>query len=336
MPVISIDPSLTRRSDYKYQRRAQMIYDRTIPVESAGSYDYRTGTKTGGTEFFIGATFDDEGLFMGHMNYLDYLCQCYASHNSIVLTPDILWHAVLCEIATVVAANPGLYASLFTTTPDAKQDIVLATSAVEELPLGALIEALTARVPTDTAAFLPSFSTTDGNALFVRYAAFADICSPYYNYSTFLCGFPAIDVRGEPGDFARITASAADLAVRFMEIGDTVLSGYLTDKIVPLVTDIVEAVADDNGAFFKDILTTKRCGSGGEIEVDGWWAKRMYVVNHAGSKPENTPSHVSRVVWNNLDTGRRFSLNGGLFTSTDEDGFAVPQWGFVKNELLVS
>lgn len=333
MPIITLNDSLKPVDSSRYQRKAEYLYAKTVPPESAGKFDWRTQTTADAKEWFLGATFAD-GFFLGHTNYMEYLCQAYAQHHSIVLTPDILWHSILCEIAAVVRAKPDLYATLFTTTPGAKQAIVLPSCGEEELPLRALVEELRNRVPTNTDDFLPSFSTTDEAALFVRYAAFADVCSPYYSYMTLACGYPAIDVRGEPTDYARISTCATQLAINFSEVGDTVLASYLMDKIVPLIADIVEATVDGNAAFFNSILTTQRCGSGGEVQVDGWWPERMYVKTYKNEKPENIPTHIARVEWKNLDSGRAFSLNGGLFTSTNEDGFAVPQWGFVKNERL--
>jgi hypothetical protein len=316
---------------------AERLRKKTIPPEAAPSHVKVDGgwVLTAATEANIAWSFADEGPAMGHVNYLDYLVQCYAAHHNFVLTPDILWHTILCEIAATVASESDLYAPMFTTTPGEKQEITVNGSGDETIPVGELISQLRSRVPANVDAFLPTFSTTDELAVFTRYAAFADICSPYYNYSTMCCGLPAVDLRGDVADYENVIARALALVSEFAKVEDRIIGGYLSDKIIPTVRRIVKIMKgeEDGVAFFKDILTTKRCGSGSDIEVNGWWATSMFVKSYERALPHNTPSHIARVVWTNLETGRKFSINCGLFSSVMEDGFAVPVWGWVKNEI---
>lgn len=327
--IIELNPDLPEVALRHYHTSsAAALYDSTVP-EKVRVAAYREPETC--KEKFASATFgDDRALY--HLNYSDYLCACYQTHQSIVITPDIIWHTILCEIATTVALHPKLYAPLFTTTPDEKQEIAIPSGSPDALPLPELYEALRERVPSDTAPFLPEFTTTTQEALFVRYAAFADICSPYYSYGTFCCGYRAIKVLGEPADYMRIIDHAGKLIALFETIGDVVLVSYLGEKIIPLLNDFIVAVADGDKDFFNHILTTKRCGSGSQYEVFGWWPARMYVKSYSKQMPHNMPTNIARVEWTNFDTGRKFALSGGVMTSKLEDGFMVPQWEFVTNE----
>ena len=56
--------------------------------------------------------------YISHLNYLEYLEICWKWHYGAVISPDILWHIFLCELALVIAANPDTYRSLFTESPD--------------------------------------------------------------------------------------------------------------------------------------------------------------------------------------------------------------------------
>lgn len=336
MPLIDIDPSLTATDDYlrSYARDAKSIHGRTVPPEARARSDWTNRTQVSATETFLAASFGDESFDLGHTNFVEYLCQIYATHGVYVITPDIIWHTILCEIAAEIRSAPKSYARLFTTTPEEKQKIIVVAGAVEELPLGALIDELRARVPTDADWYLPTFSTTDPMALWARFAAFADICSPYYSYGTMLCGYRGVDVRGTLEDYQHILDHVAHLALEFAVGGDTTLSFWLSGRVQPLLNRFVRALQAQDGAFFGAILTTQRCGSGGEIEIDGWWSREMLVKPVNGQKPDNAPSHIARVIWKNLETGRRFSINFGLFFSRLDGEILVPQWGYVQNEIF--
>lgn len=334
MPVFELEPDL-KPVKYRYRREARDVQDRTIPPDARGQ---NWPTKTPDKEVLIHSTFSDADMGedgFGHLNYSEYLCQAFAEHRSIVITPDIVWHTVLAEIASQVKKTPDKYATLFTTTPGEVQAIVLPSGEKPEyFPMKDLMRELEARVPTNTGTFLPDFSTTTPMARFARWTNFAEVCSPYYSYMTLACGFPRIDVQGTTADYQRIVDCALALDAEFASVGDDVLTKYLGEKIAPTVKKIVEALESNDGTFFRDILSTRRCGSGGEIEVDGWWARQMYVKDYRATKPQNLPTHVARITFKNLDTGREFSINAGLFFSEVDGEFTVPKWGWIKNEIL--
>ena len=337
MPVFDLEPDL-KPVKYRYRRDTKAVCDRTIPPNARGQ---NWPVKTPDKEVLVHATFSDADLGeggIGHFNYGEYLCQAFAEHRSIVLTPDIIWHAVLAEIAAQVKATPKVYETLFTTTPGQVQAIVLPSAAdkPEYFPMKDLMRELEARVPTNTDTFLPDFSTTTPMSRFARWTNFAEVCSPYYSYMTMACGFPRIDVQGTVADYKRIVECALSLDAEFASVGDSVLTKYLGEKIAPTVQKIIDALESGDGTFFRDILSTRRCGSGGEVEVDGWWARQMYVKDYRATKPENLPSHVARITFKNIDTGREFSINAGLFYSVVDGEFTVPKWGWVKNELLTA
>ncbi len=53
-----------------------------------------------------------------HRNYMEYLAKCYNDHLGVVLTPDVVWYTLLCELALVIKADPQRYLQLF--RPDQK------------------------------------------------------------------------------------------------------------------------------------------------------------------------------------------------------------------------
>lgn len=333
--IIEIDTALERAPSRKdYDRTVEVIVRETVPENNREQPDWSAKTKTTAKEQALATSIPETGAVFAHKNYLDYLVQCYATHRIYVLTPDIIWHAILSEIASEVTKRAELYRPLFTVSEEQTQIIVGTPSDPTDLPLAEVMDHLRRLVPTDVDRFLPEFSTTDDLARFARYAAFAEICSPYYSYATLLCGYQAVDVRGTIEDYDRIGQHSLALIEAFKSIGDTVLSEYLGEKIVPLIARLVTAVEEKDGDFFKDILISERCGSGSQIQVQGWWVRDMYIRDYTKQMPHNTPTHISRVVYTNLDTGRVFSINCGLLYTVDEGDIAVPQWAWVKNEIF--
>jgi len=100
-----------------------------------------------------------ENAAMYHTSYLSYLSRTYATHSSIVFKPDIFWYTVLCEIATVVKADPEAYRSVFTSSPD-KINIEVEGVHPFHLPIDLIKDRLYELVPVDVDIFLPTFSTT--------------------------------------------------------------------------------------------------------------------------------------------------------------------------------
>ena len=140
--------------------------------------------------------FDDIGdAEYYHMNYLEYLEKCWSDHLGIVISPDIVWFTILSEFASIVKSNVELYRPLFTTSTEKQEIAVLSASSIE-MPLNTLVIALKSYVPSDSSMYFPTFGFTK-NSEKAFLSTFCDICSPFYNYSMYLCSFPYIDIKGD-------------------------------------------------------------------------------------------------------------------------------------------
>src|SRR3990172_62122 len=263
-----------------------------------------------------------------HKNYLDYLEYAWGTHHSVVMTPDILWYTLLCEIAGIVRESLERFGKLFTTTPGKKQDIQIQTTEVGIIPLEGLLGELRTRVPSDADIFLPDFSTTTNRARIAKFAAFADLVSPYYNYSIYLCGIPMVDVRGEFGDYELVAVSWHNIGKLlgtekpyFARVGDIV------DR---LLNSFYEHSEDDASVFWKQMFFAEKCGSGGEIEVHGWFTDLFRNVE--SRLPRNFSTHVSTVKYTQIETAKKYQMMQGLFTSRDMDGLLEPDFGYIVFE----
>lgn len=257
-----------------------------------------------------------------HKNHIEYLLAAWDSHWGIVISPDILWYTLQCELTSIVATHSETYRDLFTTSQE-KQDIIVQSNSLTIMPLDTLMAAVRKKIPSDIAAFLPEFSTSNQRSIFARYAAFCDMVSPYYNYSMFCCGFPAIDVRGDQADWAKLHHSWKCLGKMFTKHQD-----YIA-RVDDVLSQICGSLSDAD--FWRDMFKLDKCGSGHQYEVSGWLTS-IYEQQPDLKFPENYPSHISMVAYKQRDTKKDYEMKQGLISSKKEGGFLVPDFAHIIYE----
>lgn len=257
-----------------------------------------------------------------HRNYMRYLEKCWAEHLGIIVTPDILWYTLLCELASVVKSDPDKYRSLFSRSQD-KQDIVIMTGEPVVMPLSILVEKLKQYVPTDSDLFMPDFTTSSMRSRHAFRAAFCDMCSPYYRYMMLMCGFPAIDVRGTVEDYTQICDNWDKISQLFNS------HGAWFARVKEIMSNCVKNL--ENPDWWIKMFSLERCGSGGQVLTSGWFSQ-LFLETPEIAYPENFPSCVSVVDYKQLDYNKNYRMMDGLFMSRMEGDFLVPNFGFVVFE----
>jgi hypothetical protein len=260
-----------------------------------------------------------------HSGLLDYLALAYAHHYSVVLRPDDIWFTVMAEVAQAVAKKPEAYASLFTTTPGAKQEIVVVTADVTQISPESVLGLLKRQVPTNVDLFVPApFSTTTPDARLALYIAFCDIVSPYYDYATMLCGIPALRLDGTEEDWARVVDGLGVLSELFKPLNAKVQM-YL-GRCLSCVKAMVAAVVLDDVANLNRLVKIERCGSGHQFKMNGWILD-LLLSTKQGTQLEGLPPQLACMSYTNLDTGRKFKMFTGLTESVLDGNFLVPRYG---------
>lgn len=252
-----------------------------------------------------------------HKNYLEYLEYCYGYHLGAVITPDIIWYSILCEIAEIVKESPETYRSLFTDSDD-KKEITVFTDDETKIPLDKVISQLRLLVPTNTDAFLPNFSTSNDRTTFAFNAAFCDAVSPFYSYSTFCCGIPTIDIRGDVADYKKLESCWNELAPLFEQ--QSMYVGRVAETLNKLSNNLY------NPKFWNKIFASERCGSGSETEVFGWWTSLYRKQPESVRKSCNFSSHISIIDYKNISSGNKYQMKVGLLSSVLQDGTLEPDF----------
>lgn len=259
-----------------------------------------------------------------HASYLDYLGQAWQCHYPVQIAPDIIWFELLCELAGLVKDDPETYRHLFTSRPN-KVELVMSTPTPQFIPMNQLQDLLKQHVPTDAETFMPYFSTSHiFNPERAYWAAFADMATPFYNYSTFLCGIPRVEVLGTSGDWTELLS-----AWRLAESKLKEPKWYFGQVEATLKKIVANCHPNGDPEFWRNFFRIERCGSGSEYTVEGE-IRQLFRVQpeHNLAKVENFASHRAQVPYFNRSDGQNYKLVVGLLWSTlSESGVLCPRFG---------
>lgn len=256
-----------------------------------------------------------------HKNYLEYLKKAWSCHYGIVISPDIVWYTLLCEVAEIVKATPDNYGSLFTTMPGNKQTILVKSEGTEVLPLKPIFEELKVRCPTDINLFCPEFSTSNERSRLATIAAFADVVSPYYNYFMYSCGISSVTVLGTEEDWQKVVDNWIKLKDLFTQ----------EPKYFNTVGVIVDSIKR-NLINWNNIFTGNPCGSGSQIEITGWWSK-LYYKQPSFRIMDNFSTNLAKVEYKDLSQQKDYVMYNGLISSNlDSANILQPEFGHIIYE----
>lgn len=268
-----------------------------------------------------------------HHNYLAYLQNAYAKHRKIVIAPHTFWYTVVAEIAQHVVANAEKHRKLFTKDPSEKIKIIVEChSENQPLRMDAIFTELKKLVPIDSDLFVPEFSTTTEMARLATLGAFLETCSPYYSYGMLACGIPEIKVEGTLNDWTNIINNLHELLTIFESVNSD-LFPHISNNILPILEKLI--VGGDR-SWFSKIFNQKRCGSGSQHFVNGWFTK-MFMEIPEQPEVANFSSHVTKVPYFTLPSNTDWHLTLMLSHSTkSEDGFLVPDFSMIQVKHLVT
>ena len=261
-----------------------------------------------------------------HKGYFGYLAAAYDGHHGVVVDPCHVWFTILSELATHVKANAERYRSLFTASAG-KTEITVYGNAEDHIDPQDFLPQLRQLVPVGADLFLPTFSTATQGYDVASAAAFCDTVSPYYNYSMMLCGIPRVRVEGSVADWDQVLFNLGAVSARLDGAWDW------AQRITPHIAKVRAAAAGEvDDKFWRDIYHTERCGSGGQVEVKGWF-RDFAMEKPRPAYPENYPSHTAKVEVTQLETGRKYAYFAGLFSSKLRGIYLEPTYSDVVERL---
>ncbi|WP_328303283.1 DUF4419 domain-containing protein [Streptomyces sp. NBC_00435] len=272
---------------------------------------------------------------------------CFTAHLPLSLSPDLLWYAVVHEVAVHVRLNSVTYAGLFTETPGHPQTVIVRDDLAPldwERSINLVQQPLRARIGDDAAdLFQPDFSTTTPADATAALVALMDVVSPYYRFRWVTrCGIPRIRLEGTDRDWRLLAGRVRELEGRFEGLRPWFAALHP-------VLDAISATASGRGAdqTFWGSLYKWESASGGD-RVTGW-INAFFAHRYTDDGPspkgsfgpgttdeEHFPSHVSRVPfrWESPAGTSEMAFLGGVLGIEREGEWIRPRLGHAVAELL--
>lgn len=317
-----------------YQKAKQYV---PVPFDAAQGFEkhvkqLQSKAQVNPSAEVVYSDFAPETLDDLNFGFLGLLADCYSRHEKLRIQPQDLWYIVLNELAVEINSQPNLYRELFTDTAD-KQTIMVQSSTPERLSVEAIVEVLRTRLPgLNVDSLISRLSTQTTGSQTAMAAAVCHMAAPYYNYMTYMCGLPEIEVTGTLSDWLGLESAGIKLATVFESINPR-LDRYLT-RVCGIFLEIAKQLrrGEPTPSYWKNIFTTKNIGSGSELLISGWITD-LYFKKRELAKLENYTSACSVVPFTNLETKREFvAIHGAFGVSRNAEGFLSCEYGQVVFE----
>jgi hypothetical protein len=250
-----------------------------------------------------------------------------------MLTPDIIWYTLVSELVQIVRDDPDTYRSLFTNKPDGKTEIVVINEdSLTLMPMDKLSGELRNYIPNGLIdSFLLMFTTSTERSSWAIQTAFADLVSPYYDYSMKVCGIPSVRLEGSEEDWWKIQTVYSYVSAQLSDICND--NDDYFHNVLRILSDIkyVRYGEKNPKEFFSKMFYLELCGSGSDEEVRGWFSD-LFWKQSSLRKLQNFSSHVAVVNYKQLDTGKQYAMKNGLFQSKLVNGEALPDFAYIVYE----
>lgn len=262
--------------------------------------------------------------------YLNTLSTAYSRHRNVVLNPHDVWFIVLNEIADYVNAHSDECSAIFTNGMTGKKTVItVPTSDVTEIDPTLIVAELNNYFPAY--AFIPSLSTAGKPEMTAMCAALSGGVQRYYQYMTFMCGIPEVKVGGTAEDWQTLLGMTAEIAMMFKTAGVRDMVLYLV-RVADILDQIQRSFFMDLTEFWKDIFTQKNVGSGGQLNVNGWFTK-LYFEEQKEYRIDTIQMSIATLRYKNLETNKEFIAGYGGFYMVEKDGFLTTEYGHTVHEV---
>ncbi|WP_196949551.1 DUF4419 domain-containing protein [Kitasatospora sp. SUK 42] len=276
----------------------------------------------------------------------------FAEHLPLSLSPDVLWYAVVHEVAVHVRMYPPRYRALFCAADRSSMITVRDDSLAGADPdwtrsVHLVREPLAAALGAEVVdLFRPAFSTTTPEDASAALVALMDVVSPYYDFRwETRCGIPRIRLEGTAEDWALLAAGVGELARRF----DWLAPWFA--ELRPVVDEIAATAAGGpvNEVFWRSLFKWQSMSGGPRVtgwltaffahtqtpdgprlrQAFGWREAASREYHRDAFEVNDFPSHVSKVpfVWEFLGTERPMLLVGGVLGIERDGEFLRPRLG---------
>lgn len=267
------------------------------------------------------------------------LCEAYANHRPVVLSPDVIWVLISQGFANHINSNSGQFRNQIVDFDDRKELKIEVGSEPEKTDWYNVFESFYSRLSHDVKdnlaeTLLCDFSTSTNVDRLVSQATIMETVESYYDFIVIyiVCGIPSITLEGTVEDWERVKEKT--LALEKYDLG------WWTDRLVPILDEFIAASKGNaNIAFWKEMVHITEPGSCGNPRVIDGWITDLYPYDCDGKRmnggkitdTDKLPGEISKVrirtAYNNglsLESGPDVEVWVGIFgLEQNEENFAI-------------
>ncbi|KAJ6450397.1 hypothetical protein C8R45DRAFT_849032 [Mycena sanguinolenta] len=210
-----------------------------------------------------------------HSGFVSTVIQAYNHHHALVLRPDDVWLAILCQFNFFVNANAELLRASFVAHEGQRELVIQEEGTRHSVDFGDMSRQMAGLLeknvvdPTLREWAMPSFTTTTEHDKTVGAVLMMATLKQYFTYvfDCTCCGIPRVTLEGEKADWANILERLEKLK----EYGIETTAWY--HLLRPVISRFVAAFDDPNSAsnadFWNRVVHFESLGSGPDYYT-GW------------------------------------------------------------------
>lgn len=257
--------------------------------------------------------------------YLDYLMFCWENDLGIEIAPCYIWNIILWKICGIVNEDHEKYRHIFTENSEKETICYLA----DEFDPIEFLELLKPKIPTDTSVWFPNLEFQPENYHLSISGLFAEMVQKYYGCMVLGCGCPKIRIIGNKDEWQKIIDCLDKNPINHK---------YIT-KAKSIVTEFINNL--ENPDYWKKFFYGVRCGSGSQVEYDGYIIQLAEALDTVDTVPNTLGKyqfeyHLSHTYIPDLreehlgeNGGVKVYYHSGIMGGIiDEHGIAVPKYNW--------
>ena len=275
-----------------------------------------------------------------HGGLMDYVFNAWAKELGVVLTPDMFFYTIISELKDYIVSNPKEFQEMFTNSED-KQTINIVCLTIDKL-----IDVLEKLIPSKELFKIineSNFSTQPNHFKQVLGITFADMATPYYDYSTTRCGIPRVIVLGEQTEWNNLYLTIRELC-SILEPHSKVMKLYL-NRTIETIFELIQAVSNNDIDFFEKMFIygddPHKCLSGHDDVFVKGWLRNLYVGYFYNNKHygwpnliRKFPSHLNVLPYFDKDNKKYCVYMCGLSSSKIINDYLFPEYNIAHCEII--
>lgn len=234
----------------------------------------------------LASSFDDDRIVgdFGYNSFFFGMCEAYAHHRPVVLTPDAVWILICQGFANHINFNSNQFREMLVNL-EGKEQLALNLETTPQVTnwynaVESFYSMLTQTIKGDLAStMMCDYSTSSKVEKLVSQAILMESVKSYYDFIVIysICGIPSITLEGTTDDWIRVREKTARLEQYELK--------WWTDRLLPILDEFVNASkgkADID--FWKQMIHVTEPQQCGDPRIIDGWITTFYPYDRQGNR----------------------------------------------------